>query len=93
MPGGNGVRVDTHAYAGYTISPHYDSMLAKLIVHAPDRESAIRRMQGALDECVIEGVATSIPFHKQLLADEKFKAGEIDTGFLNTFDYQPSKEV
>lgn len=92
MPGGNGVRVDTHAYAGYVIPPFYDSMIAKLVVHGPDRDTAIARMRGALDECVIEGIKTSIPFHRQLLLDEKFVSGDYDTGLLETFEYQPYED-
>ncbi len=83
-PGGPGVRMDTHVHAGYVVPPHYDSMIAKLIAHAPTREWAIRRMQRALDELVIEGVATTIPFHKELLKHPAFLAGEIDTHFVET---------
>jgi len=83
-PGGPGVRIDTHAYSGYVVPPHYDSMIAKLIVHAPTREWAIRRMQRALDEFVIEGVATTIPFHKELLEHPAFASGEVDTHFVET---------
>lgn len=92
MPGGMGVRVDTHAYSGYYIPPYYDSMIAKLIVHAPTRLEAINRMNVALDECVIEGIKTIIPFHKQLIMDEKIKAGDLHTGFLETFKYIPEKD-
>ena len=92
MPGGNGVRVDTHAYSGYTIPQYYDSLIAKLIVHAHDREAAIRRMRGALDECVIEGISTSIPFHRQVMRDERFISGEFDTSFLEQFEYISQKE-
>ena len=88
LPGGNGVRVDTHIYAGYTIPPTYDSMIAKIIVHAPSRNEAIKKMSGVLDECVIEGVSTTIPFQKQVLQDELFLNGEYTTGFLNTFEYK-----
>jgi acetyl-CoA carboxylase biotin carboxylase subunit len=86
--GGHGVRVDTHAYAGYHIPPYYDSMIAKLIVHARTRDLAIRKMLRALDEFVIEGVHTTIPFHKQLLATDAFQKGEFDTRFLETFVLQ-----
>jgi acetyl-CoA carboxylase biotin carboxylase subunit len=88
-PGGHGVRVDTHAYAGYVIPPHYDSLVAKLIVRARTRELAIKKMRRALDEFIIEGIHTTIPFHRQLLADERFRAGDFDTGFLETFKLQP----
>tara|TARA_B100000965_G_scaffold296243_1_gene254474 strand:+ start:2789 stop:4150 length:1362 start_codon:yes stop_codon:yes gene_type:complete len=88
LPGGNGVRVDTHIYAGYTIPPTYDSMIAKIIVHAPSRNEAIKKMSGVLDECVIEGVSTTIPFQKQVLQDELFLNGQYTTGFLNTFEYK-----
>lgn len=81
-PGGPGVRVDSHLYAGYTVPPHYDSLLAKLIVWAETREAAIARMQRALDEYVIEGITTTIPFHKRLLRHEGFLRGETYTGFL-----------
>lgn len=82
LPGGPGVRVDTHAYAGYEVPPHYDSMIAKLIVHARTRELAIRRMLRALDEFVLEGVATTIPFHRKLLMHPEFVQGNIDTHFV-----------
>ncbi|HEY8377828.1 MAG TPA: acetyl-CoA carboxylase biotin carboxylase subunit [Nannocystis sp.] len=82
FPGGFGVRVDSHVYQGYTVSPHYDSMLAKLIVHAPDRAQAIRRMQRALGECVIEGIQTNIPLHRWLLKQPAFISGKYDTHFL-----------
>ena len=83
--GGHGVRVDTHVYTGYLIPPYYDSMIAKLIVRGRTRDLAIRKMLRALDEFVIEGVQTTIPFHLQLLRDEKFQAGDFDTGFLDSF--------
>ena len=85
MPGGMGIRVDTHVYAGYTVPSNYDSMLAKLIVHAPTRQEAINRMIGALDECVIEGINTIIPFQKKILLDKDFINGNIDTSFLNKY--------
>jgi acetyl-CoA carboxylase biotin carboxylase subunit len=81
-PGGPGVRVDSHLYAGYNVPPHYDSLLAKLIVWAETREAAIARMQRALDEYIIEGVTTIIPFHKRLLRNESFIRGETYTRFL-----------
>ena len=83
MPGGNGIRVDTHAYAGYYVPQYYDSMIAKLIVHAPTRQEAISRMVGALNECVIEGIETTIPFLKDILLDPKFSKGSIHTGFID----------
>src|SRR6266516_4007087 len=82
LPGGPGVRVDSHLYTGYTVPPHYDSLLAKLVVWADTREAAIARMQRALDEFVIEGIATTIPFHKRLLRHEGFIRGETYTRFL-----------
>lgn len=87
-PGGHGVRVDTHVYAGYNIPPYYDSMIAKLIVRARTRDLAIQKMLRALDEFVIEGIKTTIPFHQQLLKNEDFKKGNFDTRFLETFKLQ-----
>ena len=81
-PGGPGVRVDSHLYAGYHVPPHYDSLLAKLIVWAETRETAIARMQRALDEYVIEGIVTTIPFHQRLLKHEGFIRGETHTRFI-----------
>lgn len=81
-PGGHGIRVDTHAYAGYVIPPFYDSMIAKLITVAQTREEAITKMQRALDEYIIEGVKTTIPFHIKLMKDEKFRSGNFTTKFL-----------
>ncbi len=91
-PGGHGVRVDTHVYAGYQIPPYYDSMIAKLIVRARTRELAIQKMLRALDEFVIEGVKTTIPFHQQLLRDERFIRGDFDTGFLDSFTLQEKED-
>lgn len=88
-PGGHGVRVDTHVYAGYVIPPNYDSMIAKLIVRGKTRELAINKALRALDEFVIEGVQTTIPFHAQLLRDPRFRAGDFDTRFLETFELKP----
>jgi acetyl-CoA carboxylase, biotin carboxylase subunit len=82
LPGGPGVRVDTHCYSGYTVPPHYDSMIAKLIVHAPTRAQAIARMLRALDEFVIEGVKTTIPLHKRVLRHPMFAKGTYTTKFL-----------
>jgi acetyl-CoA carboxylase biotin carboxylase subunit len=88
IPGGHGVRVDSHVYAGYTIPPNYDSMIAKLIVTARSREEVIVRMKRALQEFIIEGVKTTIPFHLKLMDDEKFKSGKFNTGFLDNFDFK-----
>jgi acetyl-CoA carboxylase biotin carboxylase subunit len=82
LPGGHGVRVDTHVYAGYVIPPNYDSMIAKLITMAQTREEVIAKMIRALDEFVIEGVKTTIPFHKKLLENPRFIKGQYNTGFL-----------
>ena len=92
LPGGHGVRVDTHAYAGYQIPPYYDSLIAKLIVRARTRELAIKKMRRALDEFIIEGVQTTIPFHRQLLANEDFRAGNFDTQFLESFELRPETQ-
>jgi acetyl-CoA carboxylase, biotin carboxylase subunit len=81
-PGGPGVRVDSHLYAGYTVPPHYDSLLAKLIVHAADREAAIRRGVRALDEFAISGLETTLPLHLAVLEDEEFRRGGVSTSFL-----------
>jgi len=88
IPGGPGVRVDTAVYPGYTVPPYYDSMIAKLIVHARTRELAIARMQRALDMMVIEGIKTTIPLHKKIMADEKFKKGDFSTKFMEEFNYK-----
>ena len=86
-PGGHGVRIDTHVYAGYEISPFYDSMISKLIVVAQTREEAILKMRRALGEYVIEGVKTTIPFHQKLMEDPKFCEGNFNTSFMETFEY------
>ena len=91
MPGGKGVRVDTHAYAGYQIPTYYDSMIGKLIVHASTRDRALTRMRQALSECVIEGPKTTIPYHRQILDDERFISGNYDTSFLETFEFDTDK--
>jgi acetyl-coA carboxylase subunit A len=85
IPGGHGVRVDTHVYAGYTIPPNYDSMIAKLIITAQTREEAIAKMKRSLDEFYIEGVKTTIPFHRQLMDNPDFLAGNYTTKFMETF--------
>ena len=85
QPGGFGVRVDTFAHADCVISPYYDSLIAKLVVHAPTRDEAIARMKSSLDMFVVEGIKTSIPLHKRILADEDFRAGRISTRFMDRF--------
>ena len=87
IPGGPGVRVDTAVYPGYVVPPYYDSMIAKLIVHARTRELAIARMQRALDMMVVEGIKTTIPLHQKIMADEKFRRGEFSTKFMEEFKY------
>jgi acetyl-CoA carboxylase biotin carboxylase subunit len=87
FPGGQGVRIDSHVYAGYTIPPNYDSMIAKLIVTAQSREECIVRMGRALDEFIIEGVKTTIPFHRKLMKDETFISGKFTTKYLDNFDF------
>jgi acetyl-CoA carboxylase biotin carboxylase subunit len=88
-PGGHGVRLDTHVYAGYSIPPNYDSMIAKLIITAQTREQAISKMKRALDEFVIEGVKTTIPFHRQLMDNPDYVAGNYTTKFMEDFELQP----
>ena len=88
QPGGHGVRVDSHAYAGYVIPPYYDSMIGKLIAVAQTRDEAINTMSRALSEYIIEGIKTTIPFHLQLMKDESFRAGNFTTKFLETFTMQ-----
>ncbi|ACD89297.1 MAG: acetyl-CoA carboxylase biotin carboxylase subunit [Chlorobium limicola] len=87
-PGGHGVRVDSHAYASYVVPPNYDSMIAKLIVTAHSREEAIARMSRALDEFIVAGVKTTIPFHKQVMNSPVFRSGDFDTGFLDSFRFE-----
>ncbi len=87
-PGGHKVRVDTHAFSGYMIPPYYDSMIGKLIVSAPTREEVIAKMARALDEFIIDGVNTTIPFHKQLMQDARFQSGEYATNFLDDFQME-----
>ncbi len=82
LPGGYGVRCDTHCYAGYRIPPFYDSLMAKLIVSAPTREEAIQKMSGALEEFTVEGVHTTIPFHRRVMQNGTFKSGLFDTSFI-----------
>ncbi len=88
MPGGFGVRVDTHAYAGYEIPPYYDSLVAKLIVKGMTREETIEKMYHSLDEFIIEGIKTTIPFHKKLMQNEQFREGKFDTRFIEQFDFK-----
>ena len=88
-PGGHGVRMDTHVYAGYMIPPNYDSMIAKLIVTAQTREEAINKMKRALDEFVIEGIKTTIPFHRQLMEHPDYLAGNYTTKFMEDFVMKP----
>lgn len=91
LPGGQGIRVDSHIYAGYTIPPNYDSMIAKLIARAPTREQAMARMKRALEEFVIEGIHTTIPFHIKLMEDNQFRSGQFTTAFMETFDLSDLK--
>ena len=92
-PGGHGVRLDTHVYAGYSIPPNYDSMIAKLITTAQTREEAINKMKRALDEFVIEGIKTTIPFHRQLMDDPDYVSGNYTTKFMEDFEMRPLSEV
>lgn len=87
FPGGHGVRIDSHVYSGYTIPPNYDSMIAKLIVSGQSREEVITRMKRALQEFVIEGIKTTIPFHIKLMDDPGFKSGNFTTKYLESFDF------
>ncbi|MBU3742153.1 MAG: acetyl-CoA carboxylase biotin carboxylase subunit [Candidatus Kapabacteria bacterium] len=88
FPGGPGVRVDSHIYQGYVIPPYYDSMVAKLIVTAPTRLESIAKMRRALDEFVVEGIHTTIPFHKKMMENPDFIAGDFDTKYLDTHDWK-----
>ncbi|MAJ32575.1 MAG: acetyl-CoA carboxylase biotin carboxylase subunit [Flavobacteriaceae bacterium] len=91
MPGGHGVRLDTHVYGGYVIPPNYDSMIAKLITTAQTREEAINKMRRALDEFVIEGIKTTIPFHRQLMDHPDYLAGNYTTKFMEDFILDPDR--
>ncbi len=91
-PGGHGIRLDTHVYSGYTIPPHYDSMIAKLITTAQTREEAINKMKRALDEFVIEGIKTTIPFHRQLMDHPDYLAGNYTTAFMKDFKMAPQED-
>jgi acetyl-CoA carboxylase biotin carboxylase subunit len=84
-PGGPGVRTDTHLYPGYSIPPHYDSLIAKVVTHGRDRPEAITRMRRALGELVVEGVATTAGFHQEVMGDASFVRGDYDTGFLAAY--------
>ena len=88
-PGGHGIRLDTHVYSGYVIPPHYDSMIAKLITTAQTREEAINKMKRALDEFVIEGIKTTIPFHRQLMDHPDYIAGNYTTKFMESWEMEP----
>ncbi|HSD64590.1 MAG TPA: acetyl-CoA carboxylase biotin carboxylase subunit [Ignavibacteriaceae bacterium] len=88
FPGGFGVRIDSHIYQGYSIPPFYDSLIAKLIVWGKDRNHAIARAKRALDEFIVEGIHTTIPFHLQVLEDPRFITGNFDTGFLDKFEFK-----
>jgi len=88
MPGGKGVRVDSHAYAGYVIPTQYDSMIGKIIVHAKNRDRAIIRMQRALEETIIDGPKTTIPYQMAIMKDPKFRSGNFDTSFLENFKFK-----
>ena len=85
IPGGNGIRVDTHIYNGYKVPSNYDSMLLKLIVHGDDRQEAIAKMRSALGEIVIEGPDTNIDFEYDIINNEAYQNGDIDTGFIERF--------
>jgi acetyl-CoA carboxylase biotin carboxylase subunit len=85
VPGGPGVRVDTFAHSECTVSPYYDSMIAKIIVHGRDRQEAVARMRRTLEMTVIEGISTSVPLHLQILNDPDFLAGKLGTGFMDRF--------
>ena len=87
-PGGYGVRLDSHVYTGYSIPPYYDSLIGKLIAFGANRDEAIDRMRSALDELTIEGIATTIPFHRALMRNDRFRAGDFDTHFLDSFDWK-----
>jgi acetyl-CoA carboxylase biotin carboxylase subunit len=91
LPGGLGVRVDSHCYTGYTIPPNYDSMIAKIITTGNTRDEALNRMKRALEEFVIEGIKTTIPFHIKLMDDPKFRSGKFTTAFMETFDLSTLK--
>ena len=88
LPGGHGVRIDTHVYSGYVIPPHYDSMIAKLITTAQTREAAISKIKRALEEFIVEGIKTTIPFHLKLMSDKAYLSGKYTTKFMETFSME-----
>jgi len=88
LPGGHGIRIDTHVYSGYTIPPNYDSMIAKLVTTAQTREEAIDKMRRALDEFVIEGIKTTIPFHRKLMDTKAYVEGNYTTKFMEDFSME-----
>lgn len=89
VPGGYGIRVDTHAYAQYRVPPHYDSLIAKIISHGRNRDEAIQQMRRALDEFIIEGIATTLPFHRKVLDDARFLSGDFDTTYIDNWNHNP----
>ena len=91
MPGGNGVRVDSHIYCNYKVPANYDSMLMKLIVYDKDRASAIAKMRSALGELIIEGIDTNVDFQYEILENKAFQEGDTDTGFIETYFHQYTK--
>ena len=93
MPGGKGVRVDSHAYDGYVIPSQYDSMIGKIIVHAKNRDRAIIRMQRALEETIIDGPKTTIPYQMAIMKNKIFKNGVFDTSFLDKFEFKPDTKL
>jgi acetyl-CoA carboxylase biotin carboxylase subunit len=90
LPGGMGVRVDSHVYQGYTISPFYDSMIAKVICHGLTRDEAVRRMLRALEECVVDGIKSTIDFQKAILSEPRFQSGDLSTRFLHGYHWDES---
>jgi acetyl-CoA carboxylase biotin carboxylase subunit len=92
LPGGTGVRVDSHVYQGYQISPYYDSMIAKIICHGLDRVEAVGRMRRALEECVIDGVQTTLGFHQAIIRNPRFLEGDLSTRFLEHLDWWDAKK-
>lgn len=91
-PGGHGIRIDSHVYSGYTISPYYDSMIGKLITVAQTREEAITKMERALEEYYVEGIKTTIPFHRQLMQHPDFRTGNFTTKFMDSFEMKPMED-
>jgi acetyl-CoA carboxylase biotin carboxylase subunit len=93
LPGGPGVRVDTAAYPGWFVPPHYDSLIAKLIVHHRNREMAIARMRRALEAYIVEGIETSVPLHQRILAEPDFMEGKLSTRFMERFNKSHKRVV